>query len=243
MAEARHVRRALAFAIDRELLNEAVLEGLGTYATIEFVDTTMPYYQSRWDFPYDVDMAREEMAKADDPKFQEGDFEMPLWTGGEYQNLNKEINDAVAGMWARAWPKMDISVYKSAYAIIRPSIVQRSNTMPYAGDGDEGATTIPFDWPHGMTESSLTRGGFGSGIEIPMIAETYIAVNAEPDINKRIQLNEALIDYLVDQALMIGTVQVPELWAYNPKSIAEWPRYPSIFATLTNLESIVPADR
>jgi ABC-type transport system substrate-binding protein len=243
MAEARHVRRALAFAIDRELLNEAVLEGLGTYASIEYVDTTMPYYQSRWDIPYDIDMAREEMAKADSAKFQEGDFEMPIWTGGEYQALNKEINDAVAGMWSRAWPKMDISVYKSAYAIIRPSIVQRSNTMPYAGDGDEGATTIPFDWPHGMTESSLTRGGFGSGIEIPMIAETYIAVNAEPDINKRVQLNEALIDYLIDEALMIGTVQVPNIWAYNPKSIAEWPKYPSIFANMCNIEAIVPADR
>lgn len=242
MEEARNIRWALALAIDREALNETVLEGLGTYATIEYVDTTMPYYQKRWDIPYDPVKAKEYMQKADNPKWREGDFELPLWTGGEYQPLNKEINDAVAGMFRAIWPKMQVSVYKSAYSIIRPSIVQRSNTMPYCGDGDEGATTIPFDWPHGMTESSLTRGGFGSGIEIPMIAQTFLKVSKEPDINKRIKWNEELIDYLMYWQLMTGTVQVPELWVYNPKSIKEWPQSPNIFGSGVNFELIVPAD-
>ena len=243
MEEARHIRRALAYAIDRELLVEAVLEGLGTYSSMEFVDTSLGYYDTRWDFPYDVELARQEMAMADSPKWQEGDFEIPIWTGGEYSNLNKEINEAVAGMWNKAWPKMDISVYKSAYAIIRPSMVQRSNTMPYAGDGDEGATTIPFDWPHGMTETSMTRGGYGTCLEIPKIAEIWTQVNNEPDLNERMRLNGELMDYLIDEALYIGTVQIPNLWAYNPKSIADWPRYPSIFASLANIEAIVPANR
>ena len=233
----------LAFAIDRELLNEAVLEGLGTYATIEYVDTTAPYYKKEWDFGYDPNRAMQEMQMADDTKWKEGDFQLPLWTGGEYQTLNKEINDAVAGMFMKVWPKMDVPVYKSAYSIIRPSIVQRSNTMPYCGDGDEGATTIPFDWPHGMTETSLTRGGFGSGIEIPMIAETFLAVNKAADIGERIRLNEALVDYLVDQAVLIGTVQVPQLFVYNPKAIKEWPRYPALFGGAgVNIEAIIPAD-
>ena len=70
-------------------------------------------------------------------------------------------------MWLALWPDIDIQVFKSAYSIIRPGLVGRTNTIPYAGDCDEGSTTIPFDWPHGLTETSRTRGGFGCGIEIP----------------------------------------------------------------------------
>jgi len=244
MEEARNIRWALALAIDRELINEAVLDGLGAPASIEYVDTTKLYYKSKWDIPYDLELAREYMQKADSEKWKNGEFHIDIWTGDEGGTaLVGEITDAISGFWRAAWPKMDATVFKSAYSIIRPSLVGRTNTIPYAGDGDEGASTIPFDWPHGMTETSITRGGFGCGLEIPKLAETCLKVRTETDINKRLQWNEEIIDYMHDQMLMVGTVQIPSLMIYNPKSIKEWPGYPCIFGGQgVNYEAIVPAD-
>lgn len=241
MEEARDVRWALALAIDRELIVDTILDGFGTHASLEYVDTTASYYQDRWDIPYDPDEAKARMAKTAWPS---GKFPINIWTGGELggsSGTNAEINDAVAGMWQALWPDMDIQVFKSAYSIIRPSLVGRTNTIPYGGDCDEGATTIPFDWPHGLTETSFTRGGFGCGIEIPAIAKAFTEVSNEVDLQGRIALNTALVDELYDQMIFAGTVQVPTFVVYNPNSISEWEGTPSSFTTMNEFEFIVPA--
>lgn len=243
MAEARDVRWALAQAIDRDLLVETILDGFGDPASMEYVDTTASYFQDRWLIPYDTAAAQTRMEATGWP---DGDFDIGIWTGGELggsSGTNAELNDAVAGMWLELWPDMNIQVFKSAYSIIRPSLVGRTNTIPYGGDCDEGATTIPFDWPHGLTETSFTRGGFGCGIEIPRIAETFTQVSNTVDVQERIRLNTELVDYLYDQMIFAGTVQVPVLTVYNPNSIAEWSGTPSSFTGMNEFESIVLADR
>lgn len=238
MEDARQVRWALANAIDRELLVDTILDGFGTIAAQEYVDTTAPYFQDRWLIPYDTSAALAHMAESDWPT---GKFTIGIWTGGELggsSGSNAEINDAIAGMWLALWPDMDIQVFKSAYSIIRPGLVGRTNTIPYAGDCDEGSTTIPFDWPHGLTETSRTRGGFGCGIEIPMIEQTFGKVSIETDPVVRAQLNTVLVDYLYEQMIFAGTVQVPTLVVYNPNSISGWLGTPSMFSDMNEFESI-----
>lgn len=241
MEEARDVRWALALAVDRDLIIDTILDGFGQQASMEYVDTTASYFQDRWLIPYDTDEAKARMAKTAWPT---GKFPINIWTGGELggsSGTNAEINDAVAGMWQALWPDMDIQVFKSAYSIIRPSLVGRTNTIPYGGDCDEGATTIPFDWPHGLTETSFTRGGFGCGIEIPEIAEAFTAVSNETDLQGRIALNTELVDFLYDEMVFLGTVQVPTFVVFNPNSISEWAGTPSSFTTMNEFESIVLA--
>ncbi len=238
MEEAREVRWALAKAIDRELLVETILDGFGTVGSIEYVDTTASYFKDEWLIPYNPDEAIEHMAGTAWPT---GKFPIGIWTGGELggsSGTNAELNDAIAGMWKELWPDMDLQVFKSAYSIIRPSLVGRTNTIPYAGDCDEGSTAIPFDWPHGLTETSFTRGGFGCGIEIPAIADTFKAVAVEGDPVERIRLNTELVDYLYDQMIFAGTVQVPVLTVYNPNSIADWVGTSSAFAGSNEFENI-----
>ena len=89
-----------------------------------------------------------------------------------------------------------------------------------------------------MTETSLTRGGFGCGIEIPEIANTFKRVSLEGDPAERVRLNSALVDYLYDQMIFAGTVQVPVLTVYNPNSIAEWVGTSSAFAGSNEFENI-----
>ena len=238
MEEARNVRWALAKAIDRELLVETILDGFGTVGSIEYVDTTASYFKDEWLIPYNPEEAVEQMAGTAWPT---GRFPIGIWTGGELggsSGTNAELNDAIAGMWKELWPEMDLQVFKSAYSIIRPSLVGRTNTIPYAGDCDEGSTAIPFDWPHGLTETSFTRGGFGCGIEIPTIANTFKQVSLEGDPVERVRLNTELIDYLYDQMIFAGTVQVPVFTLYNPNSISEWVGTSSAFASSNEFENI-----
>ena len=236
--EARDVRWALAKAIDRELIVDTILDGFGTDGSIEYVDTTASYFQERWTIPYNPEEAMAHMSRTAWPT---GRFPIGIWTGGELggsSGTNAEINDAVAGMWKAIWPDLDVQVFKSAYSIIRPSLVGRTNTIPYGGDCDEGSTAIPFDWPHGLTETTMTRGGFGCGLEIPQIAETFQKVSVEGDPAERVRLNSELIDYLYDQMFFAGTVQVPVFTVYNPSAIAEWKGTSSAFAASNEYEKI-----
>ena len=238
MEEARNVRWALAKAIDRELLADTILDGFGTVGSMEYVDTTAPWFQERWLIPYDPQSAMDHMETTAWPT---GKFTIGIWTGGELggsSGSNAELNDAIAGMWLALWPDMDIQVFKSAYSIIRPGLVGRTNTIPYAGDCDEGSTTIPFDWPHGLTETSRTRGGFGCGIEIPEISDAFGEVALLTDPVARSARNVQMVDYLYDQMIFAGTVQVPTLVVYNPNSISNWLGTPSMFATMNEFESI-----
>jgi len=240
MEEARLVRWAMGLAIDKEAINETMLGGLGAPAgSWESLNVNAWYYDpDRWGIPYDPDRAKDLMAQT---FWKEGKFDASMWCGGEAGATNWEVADAVAGMWMKAWPKMRVEVIKPAYAIIRPSLVGRTMSLLGHTNGDEDGNT-PFDWPHCIASSSLTRGGFGIGIEIPKIAEAYLAVGAERDAQKRIEMNMELMDYLHHWMIEAGTVQVPLPIAYNPKKIKEWPGHPSQETRGYEPEKIVLAD-
>ncbi|MDP3063564.1 MAG: ABC transporter substrate-binding protein [Chloroflexota bacterium] len=244
MEEARLVRWAMAMAIDRQAINETLLGGLGAPAgSWESLNPTLGYYDAkRWGIPYDVAKAKEYMSKT---AWKDGAFDVTVWVGGEAggpTGTNAEIADAVAGMWKGVWPKMNIAVLKTAYAIVRPSLVGRTMSFIGSSNGDEDGNT-PFDWPHNPASTSLTRGGFGWGIEIPKIAETYLAVGKEPDRDKRIKMNQEMFDYLHNWMIEAGTVMVPVTIAVNPKKIKEWPGHPAMeLGSAVNMEAIVPAD-
>ena len=89
--------------------------------------------------------------------------------------------------------------------------------------------------------TSLTRGGFGCGMEIPKIGEIFKQVASETDKAKRIELNTELAEYLFYEMLEPGIVSVPEAIAYNPKSISSWEMRPGIFQVVNSPENIVIA--
>ena len=116
--------------------------------------------------------------------------------------------DAIAGYWGELGVRT--AVQKYAYSVYRPTIVARATTMPWVMHCNDGRSTWPWEWPKSADHTSLTRGGFGCGIEIPEVAETWIAVAAEPDPAKQIELNNELAQYLFDHAVSFGVVGVPD---------------------------------
>ena len=226
------VRNALARAINREEINEFLLNGIGHPIYLNAFSPNNPNWQDKWNYEYDPDRARELLAQAGYPN----GFEMPLYAPnpGGYQ----ELADAIAGYWEEVG--ISTAVQKYAYSVYRPTIVARATTLPWVTECDDGKSTWPWEWPKSADHTSLTRGGFGCGLEIKKAADTWVAVAAEPDPAKQIELNNELAQYLFETAPSFGVVGVPAPITYNPNKIAEWPMDPALFSKWNNPEDIVP---
>ena len=242
MEQARLVRWAVAMAIDKDTINEHLLNGLGWPVHVGYVDEKSEFWQEKWEYPYDPAMAEEYLDKAGYPKNSSGvRMEMPLFiSSGHTGGLGEEIGDAIGGMMTDIGIKTE--VLKFPYAVYRPGLVNRSATVPRLTSGDDGQTIYPFDWPKGIEESSLSRGGYCMCYETDWISQIYLDVAEENDLQTRIDLNSTYFDLMHFWALKPGVVAVPNLTIYNPKSIGDWVMEPSPFGT-TAFWNIVPASR
>jgi hypothetical protein len=92
--------------------------------------------------------------------------------------------------------------------------------------------------------TTMTRGGFGCGNESPEIAQWFLEASQESDVDKRIEINQRVCDYLSYWQVGTGWVATPVVWTYNPKSIKEWPTTVEFWGmTYFDLFNAVPADR
>jgi len=217
MEEARQVRWALAEAIDREAINEAVLNGLGWAEYVEYCQAQSPFFEQAWKVEYDLESAK---ARLKNTAWPDG-FEIALYPQMPHA-IRPEVADAISGYWMKLGSKMAVSVNKYAYSIFRPGVVGRSTVIPWVTSCDEGRTQWPFDWPKAMVMTTLTRGGFGCGNESPELARWFLENSKEPDKEKRIATNRQVCDYLSYWQLGTGVVGMPVDIPYNPKRIASW---------------------
>ncbi len=231
MEQARLVRWAVAMAIDKETINKHLLNGLGWPVHVGYVDEKSEFWSEAWEYPYDPAMAEEYLDRAGFPRNDSGvRFEMPLFiSSGHTGGLGEEIGDAIGGMMTDIG--IETEVLKFPYAVYRPGLVNRSATVPRLTSGDDGQTIYPFDWPKGIEESSLSRGGYCMCYETEWISDIYLRVAEENDTEKRIDLNRSYFDLMHFWALKPGVVAVPNLTVYNSNSISEWVMEPTPFGT------------
>lgn len=223
MEQARLVRQALARAVDREAIVEHVLGGVGEPVHVTYFSTNNPNWDSSWEYPYDVDEANSLLDQAGYPANDGVRFEIPLFVGPELgggEGPAGEIGDAIAGFWEDVG--INVKVLKYAYGVFRPGLVSRSTVVPMLTSCDDGKESYPFDWPKGLVQTTLTRGGFSCGFESPQILEWYQAVASEPDRAERIRINKEYAAYMHNWALFPGYVTVPQAYYANPNYIADW---------------------
>ena len=109
-------------------------------------------------------------------------FQIPLFVGPELgggEGPAGEIGDAIAGFWEDVGIRVEVLKY--AYGVFRPGLVSRSTVVPMLTSCDDGKESYPFDWPKGLVQTTLTRGGFSCGFESPEILAWYEAAASEPD--------------------------------------------------------------
>ncbi len=227
MEQGRLVRQALARSVDRAAIVEHVLGGVGEPVHVTYFSTNNPNWDDKYLYPYDPAEAERLLDQANYPRGDNGSrFEMPLFVGPELGGGDGpagEIGDAIAGFWEDIG--ISVKVLKYAYGVFRPGLVSRSTVVPMLTSCDDGKESYPFDWPKGLVQTTLTRGGFSCGFESPEILGWYQAAAREPDREKRIAINQEYLAYMHNWALFPGYVTVPNAWFANPNHVAEWPMH------------------
>ena len=238
MEQARLVRTALAMSIDRELINEAVIGGVGWPVEIPYYDINHPDWDAaRWGVGYNPEMAEQLLDQAGYPRNSNGErftIAMFAWPVGHFF---ADIGDAVAGFWEEVGVDVDILHYE--YTVFRPTLVGRSATQAWTDTGPlENFATTPWDFPRGIQMSAIARGGKSHGIEIPEATKNYRDVSAEADRAARIELNKGFADFLRRWMPGFGVVAVPSLIVYNPNSIGSWDMEPGLRQSFNSPEKI-----
>ena len=243
LQEAKSVRNALARSVDRDAINATLLGGLGRPVQVEYVSSAHSRWQEKWNYDYTPDLARkilrgesvdwpipggasyrqDEVSDSQQDLLNGNAFSVSIYAGPELQGgtgLNGEIADAVAGYWADLG--LLVFTLKFPYANFRPTIVDRTNTHPWATSCVFGRESNPWHFPKGLVQTSLTRGGFSCGFEIPFVLENYQETAREPDETVRNQLVDDYVEYMYEEALQPGIVAAPELWVMNPRKVKSW---------------------
>jgi ABC-type transport system substrate-binding protein len=151
-------------------------------------------------------------------------FEVSIYAGPELGgggSLTGEVVDAISGYWTELGLKT--FTLKFAYQTFRPSVVNRTNTIPFVTSCDKGRETNPWFFPKGLVQTSLSRGGFSCGFESPVILDLYQKAAVEKDPVVGAQLVDQYIQYVYDQALQPGVIAVPDLFIYNTAKVKQWP--------------------
>lgn len=228
MESALKVRQALAMAIDRDLISEAIEQGLAPphYTFIGFTEDE-PQWMDSWHIPFDPEMSKQLL---DEAGYSDG-IETDFWTtpGGATQ----EIAEAIAQMWGDIG--VDVSMEVTAYGARRPTLINRNISIPYMSGNAVGDHTDP----QGRLISP-ELGGANRGIELPndVLGEFYYPSLSEPSAEKRIANNVAIQDYLSKWMLNSPLVLRLNFMAVSPQ-VAEWTPYTDTFGQINSPETVV----
>jgi len=233
MEQARLVREALAWSVDRELLLEVILLGNGSLQHSVHFDSRDGLWDTAWEFGYDPGLAGALLDQAGFPKGDDGwRFSMPMygWSGG----ASALMTDAVAGMFRDVGVEAQVNHYQ--YSVWRPTVVTRSATMPWM---DGWTANRPYDEPIGAQCSSVTRGGKSRGAEAAACTRNYVEVGAELDYDKRISLAREFAAWNRHNVLHFGVASSNNALIVNPEHIASWDMYPGRRYVVNSWENIV----
>ena len=246
LEQAKNIRRALAIAIDRDLVNDTLVAGLGKVVHVEYFSAEHANWTGEHEYPYDPDGAVA-LIKAQENDYNHGQagkdgplgdhaFEISVYAGPELGgggSITGEVADAVAGFWA------DIGLttfsLKFSYATFRPTVVGRANTHPWITSCDKGRASNPWHFPKGLVQTTLTRGGFSCGFESPVILDLYTKMAEASDTATATAAANEYLDYVYDQNLQPGVVAIPDAFYFNNNKIKS---FKMDLAAASNLNSL-----
>ena len=221
----RKFRRALSIAIDRDLINETILAGLGAPSNVYLAtlgDGTK-YFKEDWRIPYDPEGAKELLAEIG----ISSDTVINMWIPPDNVAVDPEVGQGIAQMWRDIG--LNVQIESTAYAARRPSLVSRSMDIlwmhHWGVNGEEDGAFLCCHKP---------SGGFSKGMEVPDgnygmpdILGMYYANRTEEDFITRVQNNIAIHDFMNAESWVAPVVKAQANYVTGP-GVQEW--RPSSFA-------------
>ena len=230
MERSKKVRTAMAMAIDREKLMTALTDGFGRVSYAPGWDTSHPFYKSDWTIEHDVAGAQALLAEVG---LSDG-FDVEWWAGPA-AGSGESIQEAIGIEWL-ANLNINSTFDKQNYSSFRPSLVNRTNKKIFFSGG---GAQFPPTWPQDLNATSLSRpGGYNRAMEIPIFAETHLAMAGESDPEVLRELITEMFDWNREWMVWVGVYQNPVAALYNPSLISEWQMVPEGKGVLGRMNSL-----
>jgi ABC-type transport system substrate-binding protein len=235
MEQARLVRTALSYAIDRDNINKNILGNLGTPIYSEYIGPEYPGWDpNRWSgewtwntttaskapaanvgnpwlIKFDVAMANSLLDKAGYPKKADGNrFEVTIQNyAAETGEVTLTVGDALVSQWAAVGIKVN-QLREDYGGVISPRMRLRQQFNPVQKNGDVHSNVWPTDLPPPPVDSSISRPGWGAGFEPLPITKFYFGILGEKDKAKRESMHRDTVDWMAYWQLYDGLYQIPK---------------------------------
>ena len=232
MLRSQMVREALSWAVDRQGMVDQLLSGYGSVNHQPGLSTRNPNYREEWSWGTDYQRAAQLLAEAGYPD----GFEMDMWVSGEF--LTGEVADTLSGGWSENLG-VTVNIDWSDYSEYRRDLEERTaSTVTISGCGHREGSSLPYDWPLGLSLSSLSAGQPGAGQELPYATEVYSGMAGEPDRSARQGLAAHFHSENRRWANCTGLIEIPVWPAYNPERIAEWEIRPTAIISMGSINNM-----
>ena len=262
MEQARLVRLALSTALDRNGINDSLLNGIGTPIYSEYMGPEYP----GWDPTRDTGVWDAEGNKTSETggvmyELADGDIEAagalldqagyPADANGnrpidglvlqayaaEAGPVGLEVADTVMSDWARLG--IEISGLVEDYGgVISPRMKRREQYLPVLKNCDVHSNVWPQDWPIPPVDTSRTRPSWGCGFESKAGAKSVANVLMEQDAEKRKEMHVDIVDYSMYWLQYAGVYQVPKGIVVNDR-IKSWNAPQQHYANVSNNPELI----
>jgi peptide/nickel transport system substrate-binding protein len=199
----KKVRQAMAHAIDRQALVDAVLLGQGEAAKSPFYGPAILYWTDEYEIPFDLEKAKQLMAESSAPDGFAAELIIPSGDSMAQQtavilkdqlaqlNIDITITPVEAGTWWEMWSG---GTYEMLYKLGTNDVI-------------DPAENLPFDfW---STEEGGSDAAF-TGFYNERIVELSKEAEREFDPDRRAELYRELQQIAMDE--------VPQLWLFHPSN-------------------------
>lgn len=214
------VRKALDLAINRDVLVDVVLEGLGTPATQLMPEGFFGYTDELGKREYDIEQAKELLAEAGYPDGFEIDF---TCTNNRVPG-DAVVCEALAQMWSRLG--LDVNAQALNGTVFFPAAAREEYTMTMSA---WGTLTGEAAYTYGaLTHSKDAEKGFGNfnrtGYSNPEFDKVFGEGTQTLDAEARRELYEQASFIAMDDRALIPTVILQTVWAADADTLDFQPR-------------------
>ena len=203
MQSSLKVRQALAECIDRETINEVIIDNMGVPAYLSTLQLADPMWQENkdaWTLPYDCENGKKLLA---DAGWGDG-FHVVMWQG--FNGAQTETMNAIGNNWLNQF-NVTYEIDMRSYSTIRPGLVNHSQPFLRMHPCCSDSSVWPLEH---IWSSHGAPGGYNHGYDMPAAAAAVpIKTNPASTADEVYAASKAFRQELVDWYMNPAIVEAP----------------------------------
>jgi peptide/nickel transport system substrate-binding protein len=226
------VRKALAYAINREELAEELFGGYAAPLGLAYASPDEPWFDAEAlaPYPYDPDESKRLLAEAGYPN----GFDMKINTVA-WAPWMVTLNEAISGYWDKIGVRAEIRMYTQS--AINPLMAKEERTEIW-GSG----TTYKVGYPNGFQlKVSYYTPGYHRNHNNQELNDLILQVEQTMDAEERVKLAREAAIMAYEEYTTIPSLVFDDIWGVSNR-IAAWDPYVNVWMPAMNFGTLIPAE-